>query len=324
MYAPVIRKITRSNKVLVERALPEDGKLLVKEKEVIQPFDKLGTCKAVRSEIVLPQDFKPSFKGKIAKTIEGVKIGKSKGKKVVAPFSGSLFVKNNQWVLRGQKSEFTLLSGVWGIVEKILSSRSVLIRSQMKDVLTPIATGGSCEGELVVFPNPSILLLDSFLEKFTKDAYGKIFYVGYNVGLNVLKKAKKLGARGILSGSVTKEAYTYAKKEKFSLGVFEGFGKIDTSSQVFNELKAVSNRFVFFDQEDCRLRIPVPKEFKTTSGTKSVIKVVRKGYWVQIFQVPHFGAIGEVDSVGEGSILVKVSSGKKPVEVSLPNFFIVE
>jgi len=125
-----------------------------------------------------------------------------------------------------------------------------------------------------------------------------------------------------LAGSISKEAFAFAKSEGLNIGIFEGFGEIPTSKMVFDELKNISNRFVFFDVENNSLRVPMPSKLEITS-VKKPLRQLKVGDTVQILEVPYFGLMGTVDTIKESSILVKIPKNTKLIEVSVPNFFVV-
>lgn len=324
MFVPVLRKIINRNDAFIERALPEAGDLNVKIGDKIEPFNQLGTCKVSYNQLVLPKGFTPLNSLTPLRILQGTTLGRHRGIYIHAPFNGYLEkdVDNNVWIYKETGREFVLLSGVWGTIKNIVDKRSILVETTSKDFLLPIVCGKTSPGELIVFPNPSDLLIGSFLENFTKDVSGKIFYIGGHIGLQTVMKAKDLNLNTLLAGSISKEAYGFAKSQGLNIGIFEGFGEIPTSKMVFDELKNISNRFVFFDVENRILRVPMPSKLEITS-VKKPLKLLKIGDTVQIFEVPYFGLMGTVDTIKESSILVKIPKNTKLIEVSVPNFFVV-
>lgn len=324
MYVPVIRKIINKNNALLERVLPEKGDILVKVGDKVSPFNQLGSCKISYNQLVLPYDFKPLENLNFGKLSSGSTLGKSKREYIHAPYNGFLEKDTslNRWVYKETGRDYVLLAGAWGVVKNIIPNRSILLEVSVKDFLMPVTCGNWCSGELVVFPNPSELLIGSFLENFTKDVSGKIFYIGGHIGLSTVMKAHSLNLTTLLGGSVSKDAYTFAKSKGINLGIFEGFGEIPTSKIIFDEFKNISNRFVFFDVDKKLFRVPVPEKLETTT-LKRPLKQLAVGDTVQIFQSPYFGHIGTVDTIKESSILVKISKNSNLVEVFMPNFFLV-
>jgi len=324
MYVPVIRKIINRNNTFLERVLPEKGDISVKIGDKVSPYNPLGSCKISYNQLILPQKFKPLENLNFGKLSQGATLGKFKKEYIHAPYNGFLEkdILKDRWIFKETGREYTLLSGAWGTVKNIVEGRSVLLEISSKDFLMPVTCGNICSGELIVFPNPSELLIGSFLENFTKDVSGKIFYIGGHVGLTTVMKAHSLNLSTLLAGSVSKDAYTFAKSKNISLGVFEGFGEIPTSKVIFDELKNISSRFVFFDVERHLFRVPMPEKLDNTV-VKKPLKQLSIGDTVQIFQAPYFGYMGTVDTINESSILVKISKNSNLIEVFMPNFFLV-
>jgi hypothetical protein len=191
-------------------------------------------------------------------------------------------------------------------------------------------------GELVVFPNPSDILKNSYLENFIKGVKGKIIYIGDSVGLDVIKKAFDMGTLAIIAGSMSSESMNFSVANDFAVGVFTGFGKIRTPEEIYRFLSSVSYRYVFFEGDKNLLRIPVKVEDlrgissinqESTDAeleSKEVFREIKEGMVVQVFQEPHFGWVGEVDRVEESCIFVKFGLDSSSVKIKLPNFFILE
>ena len=169
MYIPVLRKIINRNNALIERALPESGELIVHVGDKVEPFNQLGLCKVSYNQLELPAKFTPIENLNYSKILQGSTLGKSDGMYIHAPYNGFLEKnENGTWVFKEVGREYNLLAGSWGSVKNIIEDKSVLIEAYSKDFLLPVATGENYSGELIVFPNPSELLIGSFLENFTK------------------------------------------------------------------------------------------------------------------------------------------------------------
>lgn len=322
MYVPILRKIINNNTAFIERVLPERGDITVKIGDKVEPFNQLGFCKVSYNQLVLSAKFKPLENIENKQVTQGTTLGKAGNDYIHAPYNGYLIKEKDTYIYKETGRDFVLLSGVWGTVKETIEGTSVLIEAPMKEFLVPLSCGNNFAGELIVFPNPSELLIGSFLENFTKNVSGKIFYIGGHISLSVIMKAKELGLSTLLAGSISKEAYSYAKGEGISIGVFEGFGELATSKIIFDELKNISNRFIFFDTEKNVLRVPLPTKVETLI-VKKPLKQLRTSDVVQIFQNPYFAQIGTVDTIKESSILVKIPKVTNLVEVYLPNFFVI-
>ena len=331
MIVPVVRKITETKKIFIERALPKEGSLKVKKGSKVEPFDRLGECMYVQNELKLPKGFKPEkFRDKSKYYRAGILIGRVGKEKIKAPYNGTLWkLDEGGFIYWEEEKRYVLLSGVWGTIHDEVPAASVLIETQVRDLLFAVSTSGSASGELLVLPNPSEVLKESYLEKFSKGIKGKVVYVGHFIDENILKKAHNMGASAIFAGSCNVETFNFAKSRGIKLGLISGFGKIPTPQFVFKALDSVSYRYVFFDGKKNLLRIPIPLDDQTESTAKkemkgALVKKIQPGMRVQVFTTDKMGRIGKVDRVSQSSILVKFEGDKEATEVHLPNFLILE
>lgn len=330
MIVPVVRKISETKRIFIERTLPKEGSLKVKKGSKVEPFDKLGECVYVQNELELPKGFKPEkFRDKSKYYRAGTLIGKVGKESIKAPYNGNLWkLDKGDFVYQEEEKRYVLLSGVWGTIYDEVPAVSVLIETQVNDLLFATSTEGVASGELLVLPNPSEILRESYLEKFSKGIKGKIVYVGHFIDEVILKKASDMGACAVFAGSCSVETFNYAKSRGIRLGIISGFGKIFTPQFVFKALDSVSYRYVFFDGKSNLLRIPTPIDGKgeiSRRETKvSLVKKVQPGMRVQVLTTEKMGRVGKVDRVSQSSILVKFEGDKEATQVDLPNFLILD
>lgn len=330
MLIPVLSKIQNSKDVLIERALPVSGQLLVTENTRVLPYDNLGICIFSQKVLKLPHKFKPNnFKRDDQFYYFNSYLGHEDRTKIEAPYNGNLHkMPDDSYEFSEETKKYNLLSGVWGEVIKISEKNSALIKSSVKDLNLVVATKSMVAGELLVFPNPPQLLEKYYVENFaSSDADGKIIYVGNHVNLQFLKDAVKYGIGGIIGGSADKETFRYAVEAGIGFGLFGGFGNISTPDDVYATLNNVSHRYVFFQGEKNLLRIPMPPEENISSiepPIPSALVELEKGMRVIVLQRPYFGKSAVVDSISISSIFVKFSVNENPVEIYLPNFFILQ
>lgn len=218
---------------------------------------------------------------------------------------------------------YTLLAGLWGEVVDVVDNSSILLKTQVVDVNFFASSRGVVSGELVTFPNPDMKLIPHYLENYSKKSEGKIIYAGEYIDKDIVKKASNLKIGALLVGSMLYEDYLYALSVGLEIGVITSFGNRRTPMQVYDYLNVVSNRFVFFQGETKRIRIPVETQFKALELKTPVFKLVRKGQAALIFQKPYFGEICVVDSVRDASIFVKVEKNDEPLEIHIPNIFLL-
>lgn len=323
-YIPTLKKIAPNNNILVERALPKEGTLTAKIGDKVEPFKEIGVCNVSYELILLGERFRPESKLP-QKLIEKDKlVGKAGKAKFLAPFPGYLELQEKEYVFRSEEKEFLLLPGVWGEVSAIKDHFSVLIKTQAHDIHMPIATKQFVSGELIVFPNPGDYLGLQYLNNYLKSPAGKIVYVGNTVTADMLSKAKEQGVAALVAGSCTKEVFDFAQSINMGLGIFTQFGLCDTPDIVYSYLTEVSSRYVFFQGEKFVLRVPINKVAPKSASQSAVLKYVRKGLVVQVFDKDHFGKVGTVDSVSKSGIFVQLQNEAGTIEVKPPNLLALE
>ena len=321
---PIIKKVSYSSDILLERTLPAEGNIIVSVDSKIDPFTKLGMTKVSYGTMPLDLSFKLR-KGKELGSYfyKNERLGKTSEGFIKAPFNGYLNKKDDgSFVFEQEKRDYWLLSGVWGTVSKIQDKKSILLKTSSLDFSFNVCTERSFDGELLVFPNPSELLVLQYLENYTTTTFGKIIYVGNYASYEIVKKSIDLGVGAILAGGVDYNGFKLAQKENIFLGAFNGFGNIATPKFIFDILKEVSNRYVFVQGDRTLLRVPVPSEISNKNINKEADQLFVNldiGMTVQIFEQPHFGLVGTLIDFKDDFIYVKVKSIPNPVKVKYPN-----
>lgn len=330
MLAPILRKIIENKKVLIERSLPNNGNLFVQPGDVLEPFNKLGDCLYSPHTIFFPKTFEPvKYMREKVYFKKGSYLGKIGSNKINAETDGYMnySVEAEEYFFEEMPFKFTLLSGLWGTVKDIQPDRSVLIDTTVTEIDLVACTKTFSFGELVVFPNPTEILGKFYLESFIKTTKDKVVYVGHYADLETIKKAHDLGICSLIAGSADPAGFAFAKSIDIGLGVLSGFGKLETPTFLYALLNSVAYRHVFFHGDLGVLRIPMSGENVPTKKSKSPLKVIKKvaiGQKVQVMQKPHFGKIGTIDRVSDLSIFVRFDNELGPVEIDLPNFYIIE
>jgi len=327
MYVPIIKKIIYKDDVLIERALPNEGHINVSVGDSIEPSDKLGTCKVVYEMVELGERFTPNQRDDGSNYYANESLVGSQGRsKFHAPFGGFLEKNVQGYIFKSEERDYWLLPGVWGVVKDISQNRSVLLSTQTVDVHIPVACGGITSGELIVFPNPSEMLTVQYFNNYIKSAGGKIVYVGNNVSMDLIKTAHDLKIKSILAGSANKDVYDFAGEKGISLGLFVGFGNINTPDSIYNFINEITNRYVFFYTHKNTLQVPVPSDggFEKNKKPKKILKYLKKGLTVQVLNSENFGQTGMVDRVSKSGIFVKLHENNEVIQVRPPNLLIIE
>ncbi len=328
MYVPVVKKLIFKENVLVERALPNEGSITVSVEDAVEPSDKIGTCKVIYEIVELGEKFKVSERNEEGSNYYANEtlVGSVGRDKFYAPFGGFLEKTDAGYIFKSEERDYWLLPGVWGVVKDISQNRSVLVKTQTVDVHLPMAGGLEESGEMIVFPNPSEFLTMQYFNNYIKSAEGKIVYVGNNITLEIVKSAKELKLTALLAGSASKEAYDFAMEQGISVGLFVGFGDINTPDNIYNFINEISSRYVFLYTKKNVLQVPVPlgEGFEENRLPGKIIKYVRKGMEVQVLNSANFGQMGTVDRVTKSGILVKLHENNQEIQVKPPNLLIIE
>lgn len=326
-YAPIVKKLSYDPDFLVERVLPEEGQITVSVGEKVDPGSKLGTCKVVYEITELSNKFKVQKKEDGHNYYaEGEVVGSVGKDKFIAPYNGIYEETEDSKLFKAEIKNYWLMPGVWGEVKDISHNRSVLVSAQSVNAHVPVVSGPQFCGELIVFPNPSQMLAEQYFGNYIKSTSGKIVYVGNHLNMTLVKKAKELSVKALLAGSVSKAAYDFVQEHSISLGVFTGFGEINTPDMIYDFINDVTNRYVFFIPEKNTVKIPIPKDSGLEQGgsVSKILRYVRKGMVVQVLTSEHFGKMGTVDSATKSGIFVKLHDNNQEVEVIPPNFLIIE
>lgn len=320
MYLVNFCKLNKRNNVLVERVLPFVGFINAKQGQLVEPFTKIGLTKMTLEKFELGNNFVP-VKGKSIGSYCFVKekVGVLGNTAFNAPFAGYLNRYNGKYYFEREPNEFWLLAGVWGEVKDISESRSVLISTHCVDINMAVSTDTNFSGELIVFPNPEELLVQEYMDKFMKTAYGTVLYIGSHITKEVVEKALTLGSVGVIGGGVERDALVYGREVGIFVGALMGYGNIATPPYIFDFLKSVSNRHVFLNGDASSLRVPVPEKFPEKEiGTDIMpMKYAKKGVKVMLLTETSFGNTGVIEKVGKSTISVKLDT-KGIVEEYLP------
>lgn len=321
---PLIEKVDKTNEVFIERVLPDLGQLLVKVGDKVEPFTKAGTASVSYFYVKIDPRFT------LTKTLnsyieKGVTIGeRRKGLKkltLIAPFNGFIrAVGDGSFVFEQDKQSHTLLSGLWGDVVGSVPSKSFVVKGSATRVYSAVSTPFEAEGELVVLPNPPEILQDPYFTKFTKDVSGKIIYAGYHVRLENIKRALKLGIRGVIAGGFDKESYDFGLQSGFTIAAISGYGSIPTPAYIYDLLKSVANRYVFIRGQTGEIIIPSDHVFEDAhSEKKDFFTEIKSGMIVQVLERPFFGWTGVITELTDGKVKVKLDNHSEEILVKPVN-----
>ena len=329
IYIPVVQKIYYSKPTYIERVLPKQGELAVREGLTVDPVTRLGITKVSYGLMPIDKSLK-IVKGRTDDGFfyKGERIGRVGLNYVIAPYNGYLSKEKDKYLYHQEDRDYRLMAGVWGTVTGVVKDKSTLIKTQTVDIPFTYSVGANISGELVVFPNPSELLELQYLEHYTKGAEGKVIYIGAYASSEFLEGAVQKKVRAVLAGGADKQSFIYAKRNNLFLGVFNGYGRLPVANVAYDFLKEISSRYVFIDSKRNLLRVPVPEDFTFTHKipTNASLKHLREvvpGLQVQVFIKPYFGWFGEVESVQDDIIYVNLHNAEEKLAVSVPNILAI-
>jgi hypothetical protein len=312
MIIPVYKNLEFISEFFIERCLPNKGKILVNQGDEVQSFTKIGYSKDTNRELIIPSNYR--INRNILKS-NNVKVGDMvayyKNNYIFAPFDGYIEEKGKSKCLIKYQEDYWSLSGVNGVIEKVIPSRSCLIKTSGIMFKFFAVSKDFVEGELTILPNPSELIEIDFMDKYIKDGMGKIVYTGDFLRKAMLDKAIEVGCEGIIAGSCDRETLVWAKENNFFVGILSGFGRIPTYTKVFNSLKALDGRYSIAREGSCEL-------FVSTSEKKNFLQrpfdTLKNDLNVVILDYPYFGWEGVVTQLESEIVNVRIVKNNEVIK----------
>jgi len=351
-YTPGL-KVKRGITVSKTRLLPIAGEVLVKKGNTVD-FDtivarasvpgKPNIIKAYQLLGIAPENL-PAFMVKEVgdKVEEGEIIAKYTPfwglikRYVNSPSDGvieGISEVTGQVIVREPPTPVEINAYIPGKVAEILPERGVVIESRGVFFQGIFGLGGERHGKLlfVTESQDDILTEDSL----KPDYKGKIIVGGSLATLDALRRAGKLGVKGIIVGGIMGVdisdflgyeigvAITGHEDIDITLVVTEGFGKMSMSIRVFNLLKEYEGYEVAINGRTqiragvIRPEIIIPHEkFTSEADEEELAGGMKPGTPVRIIREPYFGKIGTVISLPVHLQKIETESPVRVVEVKL-------
>lgn len=325
MIIPVFKSIQFYKKFLIERSLPSKGKIMSVEGTLTKPWDRLGFCRTSNKEIIIPKDYKIQskfFKKNFVKS--GELIGKKKNNYLFSTFDGFIQNRGHTNVVISYPQDVFKVSGVFGKINNVASSNSVLIETTGYEIKFVATSTSSTEGQLIVLPNPSEILQVEFLNKYVKEGIGSIIYIGDYLRLEVLNRAMEIGCSGVICGSCDREVLEYAKENNFFVGIFSGFGRIPTHSKTYKLLKLKDKQYSIVQEDSESIFVSVNPDDEIESifelSSQSFV-TVSKGSQCIVVDYPYYGWEGEVTDLSDSQVVVRLVGNGEVIKTN--NFGII-
>ncbi len=353
-YTPGLR-VTPLTYVRCIRSLPVKGQVLVKVGDEVE-FDAIvarclleGTPQILKVAELLDVDPEEVTRYLLKKRGDFVKKGEMLArlraafglinKAVASPIDGYVEDINEitgNITVREPQRPIEVTAYIRGRVDEVIPQEAAVVGSWAAYIQGIIGFSGENFGEIrMAVSNPKDMLTP---EKIFDSDYGKIIVGGSFVSLEALKKAKKIGVKGIISGGANIEdlekligsrigvAITGREELGFTLIITEGFGKLSISERAFEILKDNEGRKVAINGATqvragvLRPEIIIPKDF--SGKAKIEMDVVAEGKMkpgsiIRIIRYPYFGKLGRVIRLPIELMEIETESLVRVVEVEL-------
>lgn len=308
----------KANDLVAETLLP--GKVLP-----LNLANKLGVQASLINDYlkIKPGDF--IKKGQLLAETKGI-FGFFKSS-VKSPVDGeveSVSVHTGQMLLREPRIPVQIKAFIDGLVVEVIPEEGVVIQNKSAYIQGIFGLAGEVNGKIkMIAKDPDCIITEEQIDESCKD---KIIVSGSMVGLKAIEKAKKVGAKAILTGGIDDQdlkkllgydigvAITGHEKIGITIVATEGFGKIKMANKTFELLKS-------FDGKEASVHgktqiragvmrpeiiIPLPFDEKELVAKKPEMATLEIGTTVRVIRQPNFGKIGKVVSLPEK--LYKVQS----------------
>lgn len=354
-YIPGL-KVTDFTLIRKERRLPLPGEILVKVGEEVKGEDIVaktylpGNVQTVNVAGLLnipPEDIKEVMIKKEGEDVEKDEViaftksffGLFKSY-VRSPVKGkieSISEITGQVIIREPPQPVQVTAYIDGIVKEIIQNEGVVIETYASLVQGIFGIGGETRGILkVVVSNPNEVLTE---KEINEDCKGRILIGGSLVTIEALKKAREMGAKGIVVGGIEDEtiknflgydigvAITGQENCNLTLIITEGFGRMRMAERTFSLLSSLEGKIASMNGAT-QIRagvirpevIVVKKDGFNKDTDKDAFKYsqgLEIGTPVRIIREPYFGMIGKVVSLPVELQNIETESYVRVLEVEL-------
>jgi hypothetical protein len=213
-------------------------------------------------------------------------------------------------------------SGVEGKVVSIIKSKQIGIVSEVLIVKPFWIFGESWQSELY-----HIDIKDSRVEMGENLKDSTVFLENYDLkDEKLLRRLATIGVQGIILASVTMSLRQKVDEQGLwgmNLCVIEGFGSLEINERLAQLLKMNDGRLCLLDSEKQELILTkYDKRTFTPEKKQRFLVKVKVGLDVQVFEEENWGAYGEIESIEDGFVSVKLQN-KSSVHVDILNIIAV-
>lgn len=301
-----------------ERILPWQGELLIGIGQPVEPSDVVARAGKPKPFLVLdvsqrlnvsPQQADKSFLKRPGELVQqGEPLAQRQGgllggRKITSPVDGTIIaVGSGRMVIRPIPEIFELRALLSGVITNITPSFGVTIETP--GALIQGAWGSGKEGYGVLKMGVEEPGATMRAEQIEVAYHGSILVCGASLDMEILEKAQKVQARGLITGAVPAEL-----RERISQGILpviatEGMGRIPISVVIFNLLKANEGREAMMlavnpqRWRPARPEIVIPLPVSSPPQTPPPLgAALSPGLKVRIRRAPYWGEVGIVKAI---------------------------
>ncbi len=350
-YTPGL-KVTESLLVKKHRILPLKGDVLVKVGDRVKPDDVVARTMLPGNVVPLnvanklglpPEDLESVMLKKVGDEIKnGELIALSKTLWIFknpahATIDGtleSISLVTGQVLQRGAPSPVEVKAYVAGEVIETIPEEGCVVACQASFIQGIFGIGGETYGDIhVATPDAHTVLTDDLIKEEMKD---KVVLGGSLVTADALKKAIKLGVRGIVVGGFDDKdlrdflgydigvAITGSETIGLTLVVTEGFGEINMAEKTFELLKRHEGQMACINgATQIRAGVIRPEVVIPAADASDIPKDVGEGEIpgletgsvVRVIRHPYFGQIGTVTDLPAPLAVLESESKARILEV---------
>ena len=350
-YTPGL-KVTDRLLVRRHRILPLKGEVVVKVGDKVNPHDvvarthlpgnvvplnvanKLGIPPDDMKEVMLKKEGDPMKNGEVIALKKGfIKWFNSQATATIDGTIESISTITGQVLQRGEPIPVEVTAYIRGEVTEVIPNEGVVVTTMASFVQGIFGIGGETFGNLHVAVNDSTVVLTEELIK--EDMKDKVIVGGALVTAGAIKKAVKVGARGIVVGGFDDKdlrdflgydigvAITGSEDIGVTLVVTEGFGQINMAHKTFDLLKRNEGRMVCINgATQIRAGVIRPEVVVTLAAEEAAIRPpdetilgLEIGSPVRVIRHPYFGKLGKVSALPAPLAVLESESKARILEV---------
>jgi len=357
-YTPGL-KVAPRTLVKKERRLPLKGNITVKKGDKVTSDTVVARTELpgnvtpmniVNTLSITPEELEEiMFKKEGDKVEKGEIIAQTKGffgyfkSSVKAPVSGtveSISEVTGQVIIRQAPIPVEMKAYIDGVIEEIMPEEGVILGSEAAFIQGIFGIGGETEGELKFAVDDISSVLDE--NKIDDSCKDKVIVGGSLVTKDAVKKAVKVGVKGIICGGIDAQdlkevlgydigvAITGHEEIGLTVVITEGFGKINMAQKTFDLLKENEGKKTSINgatqiragvmRPEIIITLNVPDNLGDVKiDESSGVGGMNKGDSLRIIRGDHFGEIVEVTDLPVELTVVASETRVRVVEVRLSN-----